>query len=130
MRRVVLIPLVLVAVAAALVAVAAAFVAAGAGDGSKALKTYEIELDNAFGLVEGGDLKIGGVKAGQTTGFRLTESEPYRTIVSAEVNESGFDSLRTDARCDVRQQSLIGEYFIDCDPVSYTHLTLPTILLV
>ena len=94
----------------------AAFVlAAATGDGVKTLKTYDIVVDNAFGLVEGGDLKIGGVKAGQTTGFRLTRSEPYRTIVTAEVSEPGFASLRTDAECEVRAQSLIGEYFVDCD---------------
>ena len=93
-----------------------AFVLAAANDeGTSALKTYDIVVDNAFGLVEGGDLKIGGVKAGQTTGFRLTKSEPYRTIVTAEVSEPGFASLRTDAECEVRAQSLIGEYFVDCD---------------
>ena len=117
--------------------------ARGAGGGSSALKTYEIELDNAFGLVEGGDLKIGGVKAGQTTGFEITRKQPYRTIVTAEITEPGFDSLRTDGRCDVRQQSLIGEYFIDCDlgnareevpdggriPVSRTSSTIPPDLI-
>ena len=117
--------------------------ASGAGGGSGALKTYEIELDNAFGLVEGGDLKIGGVKAGQTTGFEITRKQPYRTIVTAEITEPGFDSLRTDGRCDVRQQSLIGEYFIDCDlgtdreevpdggriPVSRTSSTIPPDLI-
>ena len=36
-------------------------------------------------------------------------------IVTAEVSEPGFDSLRQDARCEVRQQSLIGEYFVDCE---------------
>ncbi len=136
MRRLIVIPVVLAALAAA-------FVTAGAGDGSSALKTYEIELDNAFGLVEGGDLKIGGVKAGQTTGFEITKTEPYRTIVTAEVTEPGFDSLRTDGRCDVRQQSLIGEYFIDCDlgtarkelpdggrvPVERTSSTIPPDLI-
>ena len=88
MRRLVLIPMVLLALAGV-------FVAAGAGGGSNALKTYEIELDNAFGLVEGGDLKVGGVKAGQTTGFEITRKQPYRTIVTAEITEPGFDSLRT-----------------------------------
>ena len=103
--------------AAALMGVlVAAFVLAGVkGEGSKVLKTYEIEFDNAFGLVEQGDLKIGGVKAGVTSKFKLTDTEPYRTIVTAEVTEPGFDSLRTDAECDVRAQSLIGEYFVDCD---------------
>ena len=135
MRRLVTIPFVLLLVGAA--------IALGAGGESNALKTYEIELDNSFGLVEGGDLKIGGVKAGQTTGFELTKTEPYRTIVEAEVTEPGFDSLRSDARCDVRQQSLIGEYFIDCDlgraereipdggriPVERTSSTIPPDLI-
>jgi phospholipid/cholesterol/gamma-HCH transport system substrate-binding protein len=97
----------------------------GASDPERSLKTYEIELDNAFGLVEGGDLKIGGVKAGQTTGFRLTESEPYRVIVTAEVTEPGFERLRRDAECSVRQQSLIGEYFVDCDLGSRDEPELP-----
>ncbi len=108
MRRLALIPVLVLAVGVALVTGAA-------GGGSGTLKTYKIELDNAFGLVKGGDLKIGGVKAGQTTDFELTKTEPYRTVVTAEITEPGFDSLRTDGRCDVRQQSLIGEYFIDCD---------------
>jgi len=121
-----------------------AFVLAAAKDeGDKALKTYDIVVDNAFGLVEGGDLKIGGVKAGKTTGFRLTKSEPYRTIVTAEVTEPGFASLRTDAECEVRAQSLIGEYFVDCDlggakkelpdggtvPVEQTASTIPPDLI-
>ena len=122
---------------------AAAIVLSAAGaDDTSALKSYDIVLDNSFGLVEGGDLKIGGVKAGQTAGFRLTESEPYRTIVTAEVTEPGFDSLRTDAECEVRAQSLIGEYFIDCDlgtakelpdggtiPVEQTASTIPPDLI-
>ncbi len=123
---------------------AAAFVlAAPMAAASSALKTYEIEVDNAFGLVEGGDLKIGGVKAGQTTGFRLTKTEPYRTIVTAEVTEPGFDSLRTDAAATCAQQSLIGEYFVDCDlgedrteltdggtvPVEHTASTIPPDLI-
>ena len=130
-----------------LAACAVAFVLAGASaDSTKALKEYDIVVDNAFGLVEGGDLKIGGVKAGKIKSFRLTKpdpSEPYRTIVAAEVTEPGFDSLRTDAKCDIRAQSLIGEYFIDCDlgtdkqtlpdggvvPVKNTSSTIPPDLI-
>jgi ABC-type transporter Mla subunit MlaD len=97
-------------------ALVAALIVTGAGGGDAALKRYEIELDNAFGLVEGGDLKIGGVKAGKLSKFRLhREGSRYTTLAEVEVREPGFDSLRRDARCDVRQQSLIGEYFIDCD---------------
>ena len=123
-------------------AAAAVLSAAGADDTSN-LKSYDVVLDNSFGLVEGGDLKIGGVKAGQTTSFRLTDTEPYRTIVTAEVSEPGFDSLRTDAECEVRAQSLIGEYYVDCDlgeapeelpdggtvPVEQTASTIPPDLI-
>jgi ABC-type transporter Mla subunit MlaD len=123
--------------------VAAVALSAAKGDDRSALKTYEIVFDNAFGLVEGGVLKIGGVDAGKTTSFRLTRSQPYRTIVTVEVTEPGFDSLRADATCDVRQQSLIGEYFIDCDlgkskdilpdggrvPVEQTSSTIPPDLI-
>jgi phospholipid/cholesterol/gamma-HCH transport system substrate-binding protein len=129
------------AVAAALVG---AVVLTGAREADSTLKTYEIEFDNGFGLVEGGDLKVGGVKAGQTTGFELTEREPYRVIVTGEVTEPGFEGLRRDAECAVRQQSLIGEYFVDCDlgskeapelpdggriPVDQTSSTIPPDLI-
>ena len=121
-----------------------ALVLTGARDTDRSLKTYEIEFDNGFGLVEGGDLKVGGVKAGQTTGFTLTDREPYRVIVTGEVTEPGFEGLRRDASCAVRQQSLIGEYFVDCDlgskeapelpdggriPVSQTSSTIPPDLI-
>jgi phospholipid/cholesterol/gamma-HCH transport system substrate-binding protein len=102
-----------------------AIVLTGARDTDPSLKTYEIVFDNGFGLVEGGDLKIGGVKAGQTTGFRLTKTEPYRVIVTGQVTEPGFEGLRRDTECAVRQQSLIGEYFVDCDLGSREEEELP-----
>src|SRR5262249_6707588 len=39
-------------------------------------KTVKIVFDNAFGLTSGGDLKIGGVRAGKTTGFSVTNTLP------------------------------------------------------
>ena len=76
---------------------------------------YWVVFDNAFGLVEGGDLKIGGVRAGTVNKFELTDSEPYKVAVEVEVTEPGFDALRTDSECRVRNQSLIGEYYVDCE---------------
>ena len=78
-------------------------------------KKYWVEFDNAFGLVEGGDLKIGGVRAGTVNKFELTDTEPYKVLVEVEVAEPGFDALRTDSECRVRNQSLIGEYYVDCE---------------
>jgi virulence factor Mce-like protein len=78
--------------------------------------TYWVVFDNVFGLVEGGDLKVGGVKAGETTAFKLTDDQPYRVAVEIRLTEPGLTGLRRDARCAVRQQSLIGEYYVDCQP--------------
>ncbi|HYH58680.1 MAG TPA: MlaD family protein [Thermoleophilaceae bacterium] len=97
-----------------LAAAAGAVVLTGASEESKG-KTYWVEFDNAFGLVEGGDLKIGGVRAGTVNKFELTETEPYRVLVQVEVSEPGFDALRSNAECRVRNQSLIGEYYVDCE---------------
>jgi ABC-type transporter Mla subunit MlaD len=105
--------LILIAALLALTA-AGAFTASGAGGETEAV-SYTVELDNAFGLVEGADLKIAGVRAGKITDMRLNR-ETNRALVDFEVTKTGFGSLRSDVTCETRPQSLIGEYFIDCDP--------------
>jgi virulence factor Mce-like protein len=100
--------------------VVAACVAAALGLGAKSqdsdAKTYEIVLDNAFGLADGGDFKIAGVKAGKTGDVHLEGQARPLAVVEAKVTEPGLADLRTDARCQVRPQSFIGEYFVDCQP--------------
>ena len=55
---------------------AGAFVVAGAADpGSSDGRTVRIVFDNAFGLTKGGDFRVGGVNAGQTTDFAV-EKKP------------------------------------------------------
>ena len=108
-----------VASALALVlAAAAAVLALGAkseDDGGS--KTYELLFDNAFGLTEGGDFKVAGVRAGQTSEFKVTKVNGRAlALVTAEVTEPGLADLRKDAKCEIRPQSLIGEYFVDCQP--------------
>lgn len=99
-----------------LLAVVAAVVFSGQG-GQDDAKTYFAQFDNAFGLVEGGDLRVSGVNAGQTADLEVDDSgERPLARVELEITEPGFDSLRADATCEVRQQSLIGEYFVDCNP--------------
>src|SRR3954454_14427058 len=93
----------------------------GAGNGSNAHQ-YWVELDNAFGLVNGGDLKIAGVRAGKITKLKL-DKKTNRALVGIQIDKTGFGDLRADTHCDVRPQSLIGEYFIDCQPgTSRQHL--------
>jgi ABC-type transporter Mla subunit MlaD len=105
-------------------------VLSAAGGASEKGKTIKIAFDNAFGLTQGGDLRVGGVKAGKTESFDVSKgpecqlghpnTNPPRAcaIVTAQVTEPGFTSFRADASCSIRQQSLIGEYYVDCQPGS------------
>src|SRR5687767_899691 len=94
----------------------AAFVFGGASDDDDSgTPTYTSQFDNAFGLVEQGDFRIGGVTAGQTTGFEVVKADGRAIAeVEAKVTEPGFADLREDASCEIKPQSLIGEYYVDC----------------
>jgi virulence factor Mce-like protein len=98
--------------------VCGAAVSVGAkGDEDTGEKTYRLLFDNAFGLTEGGDFKVAGVRAGETSTFkvRMVDGRPLAEV-DAKVTEPGLADLRRDARCEIRPQSLIGEYFVDCQP--------------
>jgi ABC-type transporter Mla subunit MlaD len=108
-RRLLVLLLLLAAGAAAVVATASA----GSQDPSGG--HYTIELDNAFGIVNGADVKVAGVRAGHVTGMRV-DRRSKRALVDVAIDKAGFGSMRTDAFCETRPQSLIGEYFVDCRP--------------
>lgn len=112
MRRIVT-ALALTAACAATVALLSG--ASGGGGG----RSYTILLTNSFGLLEGGDLRVGGVNVGETTGFRLrtARGRPPLAEVSVRLDREGFE-LHEDATCEVKPQSLVGEYFLDCQPGS------------
>ena len=97
---------------------AGAFVLAGASDQQSGGRTYKIMFDNAFGLAKGGDFRVGGVNAGQTTDFEVVkkQGEAPKAVVTVEVSKPGFGDFRSDASCEIRPQSLIGEYYVDCQP--------------
>src|SRR5262245_49941646 len=109
MRRVLVIALVLAAAVAAVVA------SASGKSGDPEHPDYTIELDNAFGIVNGADVKVAGVRAGHVTGMRV-EPHNHRALVDIAIEKTGFGSMRTDAFCETKPQSLIGEYFVDCRP--------------
>jgi ABC-type transporter Mla subunit MlaD len=121
-RRVASIVLVLVA------AVAAVVLTGARSEREQPGFRVKIAFDNAFGLTEGGDLRVGGVKAGKTLKFDVSKGRecqgrtpgdgPPRAcaIVDSVITENGFKDFKTDAHCDIRQQSLIGEYYVDCQP--------------
>src|SRR4051794_27943976 len=78
--------------------------------------TYKVVFDNAFGLVPNAEVRVGGVKAGSATQFAISESRPPKVIVTVEIKQPGFGAFGEDAFCETRPQSLISNYFIDCQP--------------
>ncbi len=117
------------------------FLSTGASRGT-ATGTYKIEFQNAFGLVTGADFKVAGVPAGTIKAISL-DQKSLNAIVTIQVTRSGFGQFHQDASCASRPESLIGEYFVDCNPgssgpvlkagstipVSHTQSTIPADLL-
>ena len=105
------------AIVALLLAVAAtaalATQSAGAGDEQR----YTVVLDNAFGLTEGSDLRSSGVPVGTVDKLDVQRATG-RALATIVVSEPDFAGFRNDVFCEVKPQSLIGEYYLDCDPGS------------
>jgi phospholipid/cholesterol/gamma-HCH transport system substrate-binding protein len=101
---------------AAVLVVAGAFLVLTLGSSSGGgAPTYKIELDNAFGLVNGADFKVAGVIAGSIKSIDL-DQKTLHAVVTVQVRQRGFGAFHSDVFCQSRPQSLIGEYFLDCDP--------------
>jgi virulence factor Mce-like protein len=127
----------------ALLLAAAAFVvlSTGASKGT-AQGTYKIQFQNAFGLVTGADFKVAGVPAGTIKSIDL-DQKTLNAVVTIQITRNGFGQFHQDASCASRPESLIGEYFVDCNPgssgpvlkagstipVSHTQSTIPADLL-
>jgi ABC-type transporter Mla subunit MlaD len=75
--------------------------------------TYEIEMYNAFGIVQGSQVRIAGVNAGTVKDLDITKDKT--AIVTVELTGE-LGTLGTDSKCSSEPQSLIAEYFISCEP--------------
>jgi ABC-type transporter Mla subunit MlaD len=94
------------------IAAAAGGVAAGAGADDD-VHTYRVEMYNAFGLVPGSDVRVAGVNVGSITD--LTVNARKRAVVTVEL-EGDLTRLGDETGCESSPQSLIAEYFLDCQP--------------
>jgi ABC-type transporter Mla subunit MlaD len=103
MRRLALICVLLVAPVIGLVATA------GADDSHE----YEIEMYNAFGIVQGSQVRIAGVNTGTVTDLDITKDKT--ALVTVELTGE-LGTLGEDTKCSSEPQSLIAEYFISCEP--------------
>ena len=117
-------------IAAALVAAAVAVVlisSGGGGDGN-AYKVRAV-FDNGGFMVTGEQVRVAGANVGtiesvdvsmpgETVAFRDGEpvAKPGKAIIVMEIEDPGFQDFRSDATCQIRPQSLIGEKFVDCRP--------------
>jgi virulence factor Mce-like protein len=81
----------------------------------KAPPQYKIVLDNAFGLTQSADLRVAGVKVGSVSNLDVQRSTA-RAVITVDVKRTDFGRLHADATCRVEPQSLIGEYFLNCEP--------------
>ena len=104
MRRMIAIPLALAALWAGWSAMASA---------DDEARTYQIEMYNAFGIVEQSEVRVSGVNVGEVTGLDVNEDK--RAVVSVEVS-GDLAVFGDETTCSSEPQSLIAEYFIDCAP--------------
>jgi ABC-type transporter Mla subunit MlaD len=89
----------------------AAFMVASATAGDET--SYKVEFDNAFGIVDGSEVRVAGVKAGTVTDLDINGEK--KALISFKI-ENQFGKLMSDATCSAEPQSLIAEYFVDCQP--------------
>ena len=84
-----------------------------ASAGADDTHSYKVELDNAFGLVNGSEVRVAGVNAGTVSSLDIDAAK--RAVVTIDVT-GALSSFRESATCTSQPQSLIAEYYLDCQP--------------
>jgi phospholipid/cholesterol/gamma-HCH transport system substrate-binding protein len=79
-------------------------------------ETYRVRaiFDNAGFLIPDEDVKVAGVKVGSVEEIEVTPE--FKAAVVLRIDDPGYQDFRTDAKCIVRPQSLIGEKYVECEP--------------
>jgi ABC-type transporter Mla subunit MlaD len=86
-------------------------------------------FDNGAFMVNGEQVRVAGANVGtiesvdvsmpgETVAYRDGEpvAVPGKAIIVMNITDPGFQDFRSDASCQIRPQSLIGEKFVDCRP--------------
>src|SRR5215204_6152494 len=73
-------------------------------------------FDNASTLVQGEDVKVAGVPVGVISDLDVTPEN--KAAVTLRIDNEAFTPWKTDAKCRIGAQGLIGEKFVDCEPGS------------
>ncbi len=98
----------------AVLAATAAFAVLGMGAGSQGGEPYFVRaiFDNAGFVIAGEDVKVAGVKVGTVESLDVTPED--KAAIVLRIEDPGFQDFRSDATCQIRPQSLIGERFVEC----------------
>ncbi|MDQ3728057.1 MAG: hypothetical protein M3355_00555 [Actinomycetota bacterium] len=75
--------------------------------------TYVLEMFNAFGIVEDSEVKVAGVNTGVVDSLEVSEDKTALVTITLT---GPLAVLGEDTQCSSEPQSLIAEYFIDCQP--------------
>ncbi len=119
----------IIAAALVLAVVAVVFLASGGDeDGSDGYKVRAV-FDNGGFMVNDEQVRVAGANVGviesvdvsmpgETVAYRDGEpiAVPGKAIIVMNITDPGFQDFRSDATCQIRPQSLIGEKFVDCRP--------------
>ena len=106
MRRLLGIGVVLVATAAI------AVLGSGAGDEPGGGYKVRVIFDNAFSIIEGEDVRVAGVNVGKIETLEVTRDNKAAAVL--DITDKNFHDFRSDAKCSIRPQSLIGEKYVEC----------------
>jgi phospholipid/cholesterol/gamma-HCH transport system substrate-binding protein len=111
----------------AAVVVAIVLVVSGGGGGSDYV--VRAVFDSGGFMVQGEQVRAAGANVGEIKSVGVTmpgevdsykdgkpEAIPGKAVIVMEITDPGFQDFRSDAGCQIRPQSLIGEKFVDCNP--------------
>jgi phospholipid/cholesterol/gamma-HCH transport system substrate-binding protein len=119
-----------VVIAALLVAAVVAVVLLVSGDEDSG-DGYRVRavFDSGGFMVTGEQVRVAGANVGTIKSVEVSMpgeavaykdgdpvEEPGKAIIVMEIEDAGFQDFRSDASCQIRPQSLIGEKFVDCRP--------------
>ncbi|HET9123506.1 MAG TPA: MlaD family protein [Solirubrobacteraceae bacterium] len=78
--------------------------------------TIRAIFDDAAYAVTGENVRIAGANVGTITALGVTPQN--RAAVTITIDDNRFTPFFSDAHCEIRPQSLIGEEYVDCTPGS------------
>ncbi len=110
-------------------AVIVAIVLISSGGGESSGYVVRAIFDNGGFMVKGEQVRVAGANVGQIESVGVTlpgEVDSYeggkersvsgKAVIVMKITDPGFQDFRSDATCQIRPQSLIGEKFVDCRP--------------